>query len=58
LCEKDQALPVEKQQAMIDKAREQGADVQVTRISAGHSPFLSKVDETVGWVRGVAGEKV
>jgi hypothetical protein len=43
---------------MIEGVRALGADVDVTRIDAGHSPFLSKVEETVGWVRGVAGEKV
>ena len=43
---------------MIDSVREQGAEVEVTRIDAGHSPFLSRVEETVEWVRGVAGEKL
>jgi hypothetical protein len=33
-----------------------GADVQVTKIRAGHSPFLSKVEETAEWIREVAGE--
>lgn len=43
---------------MVEGVREQGADVEVTRIDAGHSPFLSRVEETVKWVRGVAGEKI
>jgi hypothetical protein len=56
LCELDEAIPWQGQQAMIDGVREQGGVIEVTRIAAGHSPFLSRVDETVGWVRGVVGE--
>jgi hypothetical protein len=38
--------------------RRRGGEVDVERIRAGHSPFLSMCEETVGWVRGVAGEEV
>ncbi|KAL5121497.1 hypothetical protein ACEQ8H_000569 [Pleosporales sp. CAS-2024a] len=55
LCEEDAALVPAAQQAFIHAARDKGADVDVTRIKAGHSPFLSKVDETVEWIVGVAG---
>jgi hypothetical protein len=40
---------------MIDGVKEAGGEVEVTRIKAGHSPFLSKVEETAGWIVGVAG---
>jgi len=58
LCEDDQAIPAQGQEAMVKGARELGAKVEVQRIKASHSPFLSRVEETVEWVRGVAGEKV
>jgi len=43
---------------VIKAAEEKGAVVEVTRVDASHSPFLSRVDETVKWVRSVAGEKL
>jgi pimeloyl-ACP methyl ester carboxylesterase len=58
LCEDDLAIPAAGQQAMIEGVREKGGVIEVTRIKAGHSPFLSKVDETVEWVRKVAGESI
>jgi predicted esterase len=54
LCEDDQAIPAQGQQAMCDAVKEAGGDIEVTRIQAGHSPFLSKIDETVEWIEGVA----
>jgi predicted esterase len=54
LCEDDQAIPPQAQQAMCDAVKEAGADIEVTRINAGHSPFLSKIDETVEWIDGMA----
>jgi len=49
ICENDKALPVEKQEAMIEDARriarEEGGKVVpfdvVERLAAGHSPFIS-----------------
>jgi hypothetical protein len=38
---------------MIDGVKAAGGGVEVTRIKAGHSPFLSKIDETVEWIVGV-----
>ncbi|KAH7554706.1 Alpha/beta hydrolase fold-1 [Bipolaris maydis] len=55
LCEDDLAIPREGQQAMIEGVKAVGADIEVTSIKVGHSPFLSKVDETVAWIVGVAG---
>jgi hypothetical protein len=48
------AIPWQGQQAMCDMVKEAGGDIEVTRIASGHSPFLSKVDETVEWIEGVA----
>ncbi|KAF1918103.1 hypothetical protein BDU57DRAFT_444523 [Ampelomyces quisqualis] len=58
LCANDVAIPPQAQQGMIDGVQALGADVHVTRIEAGHSPFFSKVGETVAWVRRVSGEKM
>lgn len=53
LCEDDLAIPAAAQEAMAAKAKELGGDIEVTRIKSGHSPFLSRVEETVEWVEGV-----
>ncbi|KAI4912126.1 uncharacterized protein J4E92_010171 [Alternaria infectoria] len=56
VCEEDRSMPVVAQEKMIEMARAEGGEVQVTRLGCGHSPFLSRVQETVEWVRRVAGE--
>ena len=43
---------------MANAAKEKGAQVDVERLDCGHSPFLVMPEETVKWIRGVAGEKV
>ena len=43
---------------MSGAAKAAGAEVEVTRMNSGHSPFLSKPEETVEWIRKVAGEKL
>lgn len=53
LCEDDIAITAQGQQAMIDGVKEGGGEIEVTRIKAGHSPFLSRIDETVEWIVGV-----
>jgi pimeloyl-ACP methyl ester carboxylesterase len=58
LCEEDRALPVEAQEGFVEEVRRMGGEMDLRRIQAGHSPFLSMCEETVGWVRGVAGEEV
>lgn len=58
LCENDRAIPPQAQEAMIDAAKEEGANVEVVRLDSGHSPFLSRPKETVAWIRRVAGEKL
>jgi pimeloyl-ACP methyl ester carboxylesterase len=56
VCEDDLALPLAMQELMIQEAKEAGVEVDVTRIKSGHSPFLSRVDETAEWIRRAAGE--
>ncbi|KAF1844641.1 uncharacterized protein K460DRAFT_250316, partial [Cucurbitaria berberidis CBS 394.84] len=56
LCEDDQAVPASGQEAMTSSVKEMGGEIEVTRLQAGHSPFLSKPNETVAWIRKVAGE--
>jgi hypothetical protein len=56
LCEDDQALVAAVQEAMIAHVRDEGVQVEVTRIRAGHSPFLSRIEETAAWIEGLGGE--
>lgn len=50
-CTKDQAIPLSVQQAMVKGT---GVQFNETTVEAGHSPFLSRVEETVRVVVGVA----
>lgn len=38
---------------MTARVKELGGEIEVTRFKCGHSPFLSKIAETVEWVEGV-----
>lgn len=58
ICEQDAAIPARFQEIMANTAEEKGAHVDLVRLNAGHSPFLSKPKETVTWIRGVAGEEI
>ncbi|KAH9219213.1 Alpha/beta hydrolase fold-1 [Leptodontidium sp. 2 PMI_412] len=58
LCEDDKAIPPQVQEAMVEACKKEGAKMEIVRVMSGHSPFLSKVEETVQWLRGVAGEDV
>lgn len=55
LCEKDQAIPGFAQEATVKNAEAKGGVIEVTRLASSHSPFLSRLDETVDWFREVAG---
>lgn len=57
MCEKDLAIPLQAQEMMVDAAREKGAQVEVSRLETGHSPYLTMPKETVDWIRTVAGEE-
>ncbi|KAF2031624.1 alpha/beta-hydrolase [Setomelanomma holmii] len=50
LCEDDQAIPASAQEAMIKGVQDAGAEIEVQRVKAGHSPFLSRPDETAEWI--------
>ncbi len=47
ICEKDFVFPTDFQERMINDAKKLGAQVEVRRTDAGHSPFLSRVDDSV-----------
>ncbi|KAJ4369969.1 hypothetical protein N0V83_005733 [Neocucurbitaria cava] len=57
LCEDDQAIPAAGQEAMIAGVKDLGGVIEVTRLKASHSPFLSRPEETVEWIRRAAGEE-
>jgi pimeloyl-ACP methyl ester carboxylesterase len=50
-CTKDNAIPLPVQQGMVKGS---GAQFRETTVEAGHSPFLSKVDEVVDAIVGAA----
>ena len=54
MCDNDEAIPAAAQEAMVARARDMGASVEVAHVRAGHSPFLSCVEETAAWIEGVA----
>jgi len=58
ICEDDRAIPVFVQEAMVKACQNAGADMKIERLFASHSPFLSKPDEFVAFVRRAAGEDV
>lgn len=58
LCEDDLAIPAPAQEAMTGMVRDMGGDIDVVRIKASHSPFISQPDTTVDWIRGAAGESL
>lgn len=57
LCEKDQAILIEAQEAMVAGARQAAPDSfdVVERCSAGHSPFLSMPDKLTEYLKRAAG---
>ncbi|KAF2502696.1 alpha/beta-hydrolase [Lophium mytilinum] len=57
LCEGDLCIPAHKQKAGIELIeKESGKKVDVTYIKAGHCPMISKPQEVVDWILGVAGK--
>lgn len=55
LCEKDMAIPIHVQKAMVESP---GAAFTVETVDASHSPFLSMPAETARSIRRAAGESV
>jgi hypothetical protein len=58
ICEDERAIPVFMQKAMVKACQDEGAQMATERVFCGHSPFLSRQDEAVGFLRRAAGEKV
>jgi len=58
ICEDDRAIPVFVQEAMVKACQDAGASMKTERVFAGHSPFLSKPDEVVAFLRRAAGEDI
>ena len=56
LCTQDNTLPFQVQQGLVQAAVATGAKIETETVNSGHSPFLSKVEETSAFVRKVAGE--
>ncbi|KAI9743528.1 MAG: hypothetical protein M1818_002842 [Claussenomyces sp. TS43310] len=57
ICEDDRAIPVAVQEAMVKNCQDAGAPMETERIFTSHSPFLSKPDDVVGFLRRAVGEK-
>lgn len=58
VCENDQAVKVEVQEAMKASCRRSGADIEVERCGASHTPFLSMPELVVNFIRRAAGEEL
>ena len=56
VTENDKVVPVHSQEWMIERVRALGAKIEVTRIFADHFPFLSHMEETAAWLKGVLEE--
>ncbi|KAI5224545.1 hypothetical protein AUEXF2481DRAFT_26162 [Aureobasidium subglaciale EXF-2481] len=52
ICEDDRALTKNGQEQLIDAVKAQGIEVEVARLKASHSPFLSMPAETAKTIRG------
>ena len=48
---KDNAIPIDLQEYMIGEAREMGADFTTRRLDADHSPFYSRPQETLDFIK-------
>jgi hypothetical protein len=60
VCEDDKAIPEQWQRGIatqVDQEREKAgkSKVEVTSIGSGHSPYLSRVEETGEWIRRSVG---
>ncbi|KAG4027678.1 hypothetical protein MFRU_028g01000 [Monilinia fructicola] len=54
----DRTLTVEVQRVLVERAREAGADVVVREVRSGHSPMLSRPEETVEFILEAVGALV
>jgi hypothetical protein len=51
VCTNDNGISASKQDAIITAARAEGGVVHPTRLETGHSPFLSRPEKVVEWIR-------
>ena len=58
LCTEDRTIPIQTQEALVGRAKKDGAEMKTEMLRAGHSPFLSVPDEVVQAIRRAAGEAV
>lgn len=56
LTENEKVVPIHGQEWMIGRVRALEAKIEVARIFADHFPFLSHVEETAAWLKGVLEE--
>lgn len=53
-CTLDQAIPYTAQQGLVSAAKEAGGKIEFEEtLESGHSPFLSKVEETSAFIQKV-----
>lgn len=53
-CELDNAVPVEAQEAIALGVRKEGAVIEIERVSASHSPHLSKPEVVADFMHRAA----
>lgn len=58
VCEDDRAIPLQLQDAMIERTRKDGAVIEVERLFVSHSPYLAKPGQVAEFLRRAAGEEV
>jgi len=58
VCEDDRAIPVQGQDAMIAKVKEEGGIIETERLFVAHSPYLATPDFVARFLRRAAGESV
>lgn len=56
VCTKDNGIAEAQQDAIIANVRAQGGVVHASRVGSGHSPFLSRPDSVVEWIKRIAQE--
>ena len=55
VCENDKAIPVAVQDALVEGARKEGAEVVVERVAASHSPYISQPKAVADFLLRAAG---
>jgi hypothetical protein len=58
LTEGDCAIPFPVQQVLVERARRNGAQIEIENIKTGHTPWLVVPDQVVAYIKKHAGESV